>query len=110
MAIRIPQRLKVKRGDTVRVLRGKDRGKEGKIMRVLPEERRVVVENIQMVVKFIRPRRQGEKTQRVNVASAIPVSNVQLICQSCKKGTRVGSTVSDGKKVRICKKCQAHFA
>lgn len=91
----------------MRVLRGKDRGKQGKIIKVFPEVQRVVVEGIQLVTKYTRPRRQGEKSQRISLASPVPIGNVQIVCPSCKKGTRVAISHQDGQRVRLCKKCQA---
>ncbi|MEK7557501.1 MAG: 50S ribosomal protein L24 [Patescibacteria group bacterium] len=100
-------KLRVKTGDTVRVLRGKDRGKKGKILAVFPREERVLVEGISMVFRHVRPRRAGEKGQRVQVAAPVPVSRVQLVCSSCKKGTRVGVRFEGDTRVRFCKQCEA---
>lgn len=100
-------KMKVKKGDTVRLLRGRDAGKTGKIIRVWPPQRRVLVEGVQMVQRHIRPKRAGEKGQRLAVAATLPVSNVQLICPSCKRGTRVGIKRQGSERWRICKKCQA---
>lgn len=97
----------MKTGDTVRVLRGRDRGKKGKIMAVFPTEARVLVEGINMIFRHVRPRRGGEKGQRVHVAAAMRVNNVQLVCPSCKKGTRVGARREGDKRVRVCKQCEA---
>ena len=100
-------KLRIKTGDTVRVLRGRDRGKKGKIMAVFPSESRLLVEGINMIYRHVRPRRAGEKGQRVQVASAMRVNNVQLVCPACKKGTRVGSRLEGDKRVRVCKQCEA---
>lgn len=103
-------KLKIKTGDTVRVLRGRDRGKKGKIMAVFPGEGRVLVEGVSLVFRHVRPRRAGEKGQRVHVASPMRVSNVQLVCPQCKKGTRVGMRLEGEKRVRVCKQCEAVIA
>lgn len=101
-------KLKIRRGDTVRVLRGKDRGKKAMVMAVLPSEGRLLVEGVNMVKKHVRPKRSGEKGQRVTVASPIPVSNVQLYCGECKRSARVGMRRSaDGTAERICRNCEA---
>ena len=100
-------KLRVKTGDTVRVLRGRDRGKKGKIMAVFPREGRVLVEGLNMIYRHVRPRRAGEKGQRVEVASPLRVNNVQLVCPNCKKGTRVGSRREGDTRVRVCKHCEA---
>lgn len=99
--------MKIKKGDTVRVLLGRDRGKKGKVIASLPSEDRVVVEGVQVVKKHVRAKRQGEKGQRVTVAAPIHVSNVQIVCPQCKKSTRVKITRENGKRQRVCKKCNA---
>ena len=97
--------MKVKTGDTVRILHGKDRNKTGKVMAVVINDMRVLIEGINMVHRHVRPRRSGEKGQRVKVAAPVTISNVQLVCPSCKKSTRVGITRAEGKRQRVCKKC-----
>ena len=99
---------KIRRGDTVRVLLGKDRGKKGSVLAVLPEKGTVLVEGINMVHKHVRARRAGEKGQRVQVAAPLNLSNVQVVCPSCKKGARIGITRdASGVASRVCKKCEA---
>lgn len=98
---------KIKRNDTVRVLRGKDAGKRGKVLAVLPQEERLVVEGLNMVKKHVKSRRGGQKGQRVSIAAPLRIANVQLICTQCKKGTRVGITRENGVRQRVCKHCKA---
>lgn len=98
-------KVKIRQGDTVRVLLGKDRGKTAKVLAVLVNDGRVLVEGINMVKKHIRPRRSGEKGQRVSVAAPVNISNVQLVCPTCKRGTRVAVERADGERRRRCKKC-----
>lgn len=98
-------RLRVKKGDTVKVLRGKDRGRTGKVMQVMPQQGVLLVEGLQMVQKHVKSRQQGGKTQRVAVASPIPVAKVQLVCPKCKAATRVTVVRRDGHRERLCKKC-----
>lgn len=93
-------KLKVRKGDNVHVIRGKDRGKKGTVMRVIPVAGRVVVEGINLVKRHVRPRRTGEKGQVVSVAMAVPISTVMVICPQCGRPTRLGAK-------RVCKKCQA---
>lgn len=101
-------KLKVKRGDTVLVQVGKDRGKTGKILAVLPEERRVVVEGRNIVKKHVRPKRAREKGQRIEAPAPMPVARVMLICPSCQKATRVGIRRREGQqRERVCKRCSA---
>lgn len=98
--------MTVRRGDTVRILRGKDRGKQGRILAVLTSQQRVLVEGINQVKKHVRPKRAGEKGQRVVVASPIHVAAVQLVCPSCNKSTRIGRRRgSDRQLERVCKQC-----
>ncbi len=100
-------KVKMKKGDTVRILRGRDRGKTGKVMSVLPAEGKVLVEGMNMVKKHIRPRRAGEKGQRVTVASYMHVANAQVVCGQCKKGTRVLIKREGETAVRVCRHCNA---
>ncbi|MBI5135019.1 50S ribosomal protein L24 [Candidatus Uhrbacteria bacterium] len=103
--------MRIKKGDTVKMMGGKDRGKAGKITRVLASEDRLVVEGLNIVKKHRRPRRQGEAGQIAEFARAIPASRVMLICPQCGKPTRVGVVRStDGSATRRCHHCQATFA
>lgn len=107
---KIRTKMKIKTGDTVRILRGRDRGQKGKVMAVVPQENRVLVEGLNLIFRHVRPKRAGEKGQRVQVAAPLRVSNIQLVCPNCKKGTRVGLTREDGKRQRVCKQCEAIIA
>ena len=97
--------MKIKKGDNVKVLAGKDRGKTGKVTQVFPAERKVVVEGVNKTVKHAKTTRQGEKGQKIEFFGPIDASNVMLIAPKSGKPTRVGYKVlADGKKVRIDKK------
>jgi len=103
--------MKIKTGDKVKIVAGKDKGKEGKIIQVFPAMNKVVVDGVNMLSKQIRSRKQGEKGQKIEFDAPLAVSNVELICGKCKKQTRVGYKIltPEGKakkKVRICKKCK----
>lgn len=98
--------MKIKKNDVVKMLAGKDRGKTGKVTRVFPEEKKVTVENLNLVKKHNRPRREGEKGQRVEVPRRVDISNVALVCPKCGKAARVGYSISSQEKHRICKKCE----
>lgn len=103
-------KMHVKKGDKVVVLSGKDKGKEGEILRAKPAEGKVIVEGVAMVKKAVRPSAQNQQGGIIEQEAAIDASNVMLICPSCGKPTRVGHDVNDeGKKVRVCKKCGAKF-
>ena len=99
--------MKLKTGDNAIVIAGKDKGRKGKIEKIFPKEGRVVVEGINMRKKNIRPKRSGEKGQQIEIAAPLNVSNLKLVCPKCSKGVRTGVLIEDGKKFRICKKCQA---
>ena len=98
--------MKLKKGDHVVVLKGKDRGKDGVIMRVLPKEGKVIVEGVNIAKKHQRPTRATMQGGIIDKDMPIHVSNVALICGTCG-ATRTGFRFDDGgKKVRICRKCQ----
>ena len=97
-------KLHVKKGDTVLVLVGKDRGKQGKVLEVSPKEGKVIVEKVNMVTKHVKPRRQGETGGRVEAEAALYACKVQVVCPKCKMPTRIGHKIlEDGTKVRVCK-------
>ena len=101
--------MKIKKDDMVQMRSGKDQGKQGKVIQVIPESRKVVVEGLNTFVKHLRPQggQQGEKGQRIELSRAVPVSTVELVCKKCSKPTRVGVQVlNDGSRVRVCKKCK----
>ena len=98
--------MKIKKDDKVIILSGKYKNKKGKVLKVIPKEGRIIVEGVNIVKKHRRPKKQGEKGQRIEVASPIDISNAMLICPKCGKNTRVGYKVLENKeKVRVCKKC-----
>ena len=98
--------MKIKKDDKVIILSGKYKNKKGKVLKVIPKDGRIIVEGVNIVKKHRRPKKQGEKGQRIEVASPIDISNAMLICPKCGKNTRVGYKVLENKeKVRVCKKC-----
>ena len=97
--------MNIKKGDNVKMLTGKDRGKTGKVLTVLPESDRVVVEGLNMIKKHQRARKQGQKGQILSKERAVNISNVQLVCQKCGRTTRIGHKIEGNLKLRICKKC-----
>jgi large subunit ribosomal protein L24 len=99
--------MKLIKGDMVKIVSGKDRGKTGAIIRVLPESGKVIIEGLNLVKKHSRPRKQGEKGQMVSVPRPLTASKVMLVCSSCKEPTRVGGRMEGARKVRYCKKCKA---
>jgi large subunit ribosomal protein L24 len=113
----VSQTMKIKKGDTVRILRGKDRGKEGRVLESLPKEGRVIVENLNIAKRHRRPRpiqnssRMGGPSMIpggiFDMAAPLPVSNVMLVCPVCKQPTRIGTVLKTVKdrtvRVRVCK-------
>ncbi|PIR02074.1 MAG: 50S ribosomal protein L24 [Candidatus Nealsonbacteria bacterium CG_4_9_14_0_2_um_filter_37_38] len=97
--------MKIKKGDQILIISGKERGRTGKVLEALPGKQRIVVEGINIRKKHVRPKRSGEKGQIVQLPAPIHISNVKLICKNCKNPTRVGYKIVEGKKYRICKKC-----
>lgn len=104
--------MNIKKNDKVKILSGKDKGKTGKVLQVLPEEGRVSIEGLNLLIKHLRPRRANEKGQRIEFPAFINVSNVQLVCPKCGRPTRIAAKLVKGegkkksKKFRACKKCQ----
>lgn len=99
--------MKIKKGDNVLVLKGKDKGKKGKVQQVFPKEGKLIVEGTNMRKKHIKPKRAGEKGQVAQTAGRMASSNVALMCPKCSKPTRVGFTMQGSKKYRSCKNCKA---
>ena len=99
--------LKIKKGDTVLVMHGKDKGKKGKVVRIFPQTEKAMVEGVNQRIRHTRPRRAGEKGQRVHVTHPVWVSNLLVVCPSCGKGTRVEYRIGETSKTRMCKKCKA---
>ncbi|MGE5280347.1 MAG: 50S ribosomal protein L24 [Deltaproteobacteria bacterium] len=103
--------LKIVKNDTVVVTAGKDRGKRGKVMRVLPDEGKVLVEGINVAIKHRRRTNQEQQHEgRVKMERPIAVGNVMVVCKSCSAPARIGfKTLEDGSKARLCKKCNETF-
>jgi large subunit ribosomal protein L24 len=97
---------KLKTGDDVFVIAGKDKGKSGKIIKVFPEEERVIVEGINKIKKHVKPTPRNPQSGIIEVFGKIHISNLMLICPKCKGPTRVGIKIlEDKRKIRYCKKC-----
>ena len=97
--------MKIKKGDTVVVLTGKDKGKQGEVKKSIPKAQRVVVEKVNMVKKAMRPTQVNPQGGISTIEAPIHVSNVMLVCPSCGEATRVARRRDEGKLVRVCKKC-----
>ena len=98
--------MKIRKNDTVAIIAGKDKGKRGKVRRVLPKEDRVIVEGLNMIKRHSRARRAARQAGIIELEAPIHVSNVMLLCNKCGKPTRVGLRfLTDSRKVRICRSC-----
>jgi len=98
-------KLHVKKGDTVVVLSGKDKGKQGKIITAMPSKGQVVVEDVNKVKRHTKPSMKAPQGGILDKEMPLNACKVQLICPACNKATRIGHKVVDGKNVRVCKKC-----
>lgn len=98
--------MKLHKGDKVKVVKGKDRNKEGVIDRVYTKSDKVLIVGINLFKRHTKPKAEGQKGQIVEVPRAITVANVALICPKCKLITRIGYSITKGEKTRICKKCK----
>ena len=99
--------MNIKKGDTIVVLSGKDRGKQGKVLGTVPSESKIVAEGINVVTCHVKPRKQGEEGGVMKREAPIASCKVQIVCPKCGKGTRVAHKIEDGKKIRVCKHCGA---
>jgi large subunit ribosomal protein L24 len=99
--------MKIRKGDTVVVTSGKDRGKKGKVRRALPSEDRVIVEGLNMIKRHSRARRAARQAGIIELEAPLHISKVMLVCEKCGKPARISFRfLDDGKKVRICNSCQ----
>ncbi|QEN08553.1 50S ribosomal protein L24 [Oceanispirochaeta crateris] len=97
-------KYKIKKGDQVKIIAGKDSGKIGRVLKIQRENGRAIIEGLNMVKKTVKPKAQGEKGNIIEIEAAIDLSNVQVLCKKCGP-TRVGVKIDGDSKVRICKKC-----
>jgi len=98
--------MKLKKGDEIVVIAGKDKGRKGKIEKVFPKERKVLIPGVNLVKKHLKPRREGEKGGIVEIAKPLDVGKVAFVCPKCNKPTRIGYLITKNSKERICKKCR----
>ncbi|MFA5777153.1 MAG: 50S ribosomal protein L24 [Parcubacteria group bacterium] len=101
--------MRIRKGDQIQIIAGKDKGKSGKVLRVIPEKFRIVVEGLNLIKKHMKPKKGGEKGQRVEIPASINISNTMLVCSKCGKLTRIGFKVDKNEKLRICKKCKSEI-
>lgn len=99
--------MKLIKGDEVKIVLGKDKGKTGKIEKIFSKTGKVLVEGINQYKRHIKARTQGQKSEILTITKPLPVSNVAYICSKCKKITRIGYAMEKDTKVRVCRKCDA---
>ena len=101
--------MKVKKGDTVQVLSGNDKGKKGEVLEVIPKDSKVVVKGVNVRKKHIKPRKQGDEGGIISVECAINSSKVNVVCPKCGKPAKIGYKIEKDEKIRVCKKCGANL-
>ena len=99
--------MKLRKGDTVKVLSGVDKGKTGEVLEVIPKTNKIIVKGVNVRKKHIKPRKQGEEGGIIPVECSIHSSKANVVCPKCGKATKVGYVEEKGEKVRVCKKCGA---
>ena len=96
----------IKKGDKVKILSGKDKGKTGKVLQIFRQRGRVSIEGVNLMTKHLRPRRDREKGQKIQFPAPMSLANVMLLCPKCNRPTRIGvKTLENKKRARYCKKC-----
>ena len=99
--------MNIKKGDTVKILSGNDKGKTGEVIEVIPKTQKIVVKGVNIRKKHVKPRKQGEEGGIISIEGAIHSAKVKVVCPKCGKATRIGYTIEKDEKIRICKKCGA---
>lgn len=97
--------MKLKKGDEVKIVRGKDAGKTGKIEKVFIKKDKVLIPNVNQYKRHLKARMQGQSSEIITITKPLPASQVALICPECKKPTRIGYLIEKSKKMRVCRKC-----
>lgn len=97
--------MKLKKGDNVKILIGKDKGKTGQIERILPKTESVLILGVNEFKRHVKSRTRNQKSEIITITKPVPLANVALVCPKCKKPTRIGYKIENNKKLRICRKC-----
>lgn len=97
--------MRFKKGDNVKIIAGKDKGKTGKITHAFPDTEKIVVEGVNIHKKHTRPKKQGQKGQIIQMPMPIHMSNAMIVCKACGKATRITMKITEKEKIRACKKC-----
>ena len=99
--------MRIRKGDTVKVLSGNDKGKTGEVLEIIPKTNKLVVKGVNVRKKHVKARKQGDESGIISVECAIHSAKVNVVCPKCGKATKVGYVEEKGEKVRVCKKCGA---
>ncbi|MDD5606300.1 MAG: 50S ribosomal protein L24 [Candidatus Pacebacteria bacterium] len=98
--------MKIKKGDQVLVTKGKDKGRKGKVVKILSKTNKIIVDGLNLKKKHVKPKKSGEKGQIIEMSFPFSVSNVKFWCAVCQKGVRINYKIDKDKKYRICQKCK----
>lgn len=98
--------MKLKKGDSIKVIRGKDKGKTGKIEKVFPKEKKVLVLGVNEYKKHLKARSQGSASEIKTITKPLSEASVAFVCPKCGKNSRIGFVIKENKKIRICRKCK----
>jgi len=101
--------MKIKKGDNIKVIKGKDKGKSGKIEKAFPKEGKVLIANVNQYKRHLKARSEKQPSEIITITKPLPEENVVLICPKCHKTTRVGFKLQKDLKVRICRKCKSEI-
>lgn len=102
--------MRIKKGDNVIMISGKDKGKRGKVIKAFPKNQSIIIENVNLKKKHQKSKTGGKKGEKINVPRSVSVSSAMLICKNCGRPTRVGYQLrQDSGKLRICKKCKTEI-
>jgi len=99
------KKLNIRKDDTVQVISGEEAGKKGKVLKIVDEKKRAIIEGINLVKKHKKASKQGAQSGIITMESPIAISNLMIVCPKCNQPTRVGHSKSDKTSVRVCKKC-----
>lgn len=97
--------MRIKKGDTVQILSGNDKGKTGEVLEILPKADKIIVKGANVRKKHVKPRKQGEEGGIIAIECAIPSAKANIVCAKCGKATKIGYEMKKDQKIRVCKKC-----
>ena len=97
--------MRIKKGDSVEILSGNDKGKKGEVLAVIPKTEKIIVKGVNVRKKHVKPRKQGEEGGIIQTECAIHSSKANVVCPKCNKATKIGFSIEKDQKIRVCKKC-----